>query len=626
MGYIPTMGSLFSGIGGFEIAAQWHGCKVLWQSEIEPWAVQLLQKRFPDAVQLGDIKNIDGSKISPVDFITFGSPCKDMSVAGKRAGLDGERSGLFYQAVRIIKEMRKATNGEYPKYIIWENVGGSLSSNKGNDFRTVLEEITEAKIPMPKSGRWANAGMVRGGECDVSWRVLDAQYWGVPQRRKRIYLVGDYRGQRSAEILFKPEGVSRYPAPCSKSWEETAADIRTSIKEAVRTILNDQGGSQINVEQTDRAPTHGHLPVVVYGICSQNSNSMKSDNPYSGIYEAETIRTLDLNGGNPCCNQGGMAVCVPIYALQGNMIGRRDKNGPKGDGITENTSYTLTATDIHAVAMPIMLESHPNDSRMNIDDSGRVQTLTQRMGTGGGNVPFVMIPVYSIDCRNFVIGDKSATLQAKDNGGYSLNYQNPVLMPIYATDRAAYNQGKNARFDISIKADDVIQTVVAKGPNAVAIPIFSFYPQMKAESQCFIENIANTVVNGTNPGFQNGVAIPLIIFQGQASQSAGLSESSKRSPAIQVRKQADICCPMFFMQGELTYIVRRLTPSECAKLQGFPADWHEGIVNEKGKILPDTAAYKGYGNAVATVCAEYPVANVIKEIIKEHENNVQSIS
>ena len=574
MGYIPTMGSLFSGIGGFEIAAQWHGCKVLWQSEIEPWAVQLLQKRFPDAVQLGDIKNIDGSKISPVDFITFGSPCQDMSVAGKRAGLNGERSGLFYQAVRIIKEMRRATNGEYPKYIIWENVSGSLSSSKGNDFRAVLEEITEAKVPMPKSGRWANAGMVRGGECDVSWRVLDAQYWGVPQRRKRVYLVGDYRSQRSAEILFKPEGVSRYPAPCSESWEETAADIRTSIKEAVRTILNDQGGSQINVEQTDRAPTlraqtHGHLPVVVYGICSQNSNSMKSDNPYSGIYEAETTRTLDLNGGNPCCNQGGMAVCVPIYILAGNMIGRRDKNGPKGDGVTENTSYTLTITDIHAVAMPIMLENHPNDSRINIDDSEKVQTLTQRMGTGGNNVPMVM-------------------------------------MPIYAIDRAAYNQGKNVQFDISMKDDGIMQTVVAKGPNAAAVS--------------------------------------KILFQGQASQSAELSCSDTVSPTIQSAKQADVCMPIytlnerqfaltvgentastltatdykgtqvFFIQDEPNYIVRRLTPSECAKLQGFPADWHEGIINEKGKTMPDTAAYKGYGNAVATVCAEYPVANVIKTL------------
>ena len=229
MSYIPTMGSLFSGIVGFEISPQRYGSKVLWQSEIEPWAVQLLQKRFPDAIQLGDIQNISGFEIPQVDFITFGSPCQDMSVAGKRAGLGGERSGLFRQAVKIIKEMREATNGEYPKYIIWENVPGALSSNKGADFRTVLEEITETEIPMPQSGRWANSGMVRGGQCDVSWRILDAQYWGVPQRRKRIYLVGDYRKQCSAEILFKPESLFRDITESCKTGERTPEYVKESI-------------------------------------------------------------------------------------------------------------------------------------------------------------------------------------------------------------------------------------------------------------------------------------------------------------------------------------------------------------------------------------------------------------
>lgn len=204
-----TMGSLFSGFGGFEIAAQKHDVDIIWQSEIESWAVELLKARFPTAKQLGDICNINGANIDPVDVITFGSPCQNMSMAGNRKGLAGEQSSLFYEAIRVIREMRKVTNGEYPKYIIWENVNGALTSNKGTDFRTVLEEITEAEIPMPRSGKWANAGMVRGGKCDVAWRVLDAQYWGVPQRRKRIYLVGDYRNGRAAEILFKPESMSR---------------------------------------------------------------------------------------------------------------------------------------------------------------------------------------------------------------------------------------------------------------------------------------------------------------------------------------------------------------------------------------------------------------------------------
>lgn len=341
-----TMGSLFSGFGGFEVAAQWCDVKVLWQSEIETWAVDLLKHRFPESKQLGDVLNINGAEIEPVDIITFGSPCQDMSVAGKRAGLDGERSGLFREAMRIIREMREATNGKYPKYIIWENVPGAFSSNKGLDFKAVLEEITESEIPMPKSGRWAAAGMVRGGKCSISWRVLDAQYWGLPQRRKRIYLVGDYRAERSAEILFKPESLSRYPKSCGKARQGITSDTQTGI-------------------------------------------------------------------------------------------------------------------------------------------------------------------------------------------GSGLNALNPVI----------------------------------------------------------------------------------IAFQGQSSSNAELSISDKISPTLLCTKIVDIIYPN---PENMEYTVRRLTPSECVKLQGFPENWHDEIKNDKGKPLSDTAAYKGYGNAVATVCAEYPIVN-IAEILKEVE-------
>ena len=170
--YTPKMGSLFSGFGGFEIPSQWHGARVEWQSEIAPWAVRLLGFRFPEAKQLGDIREINGAEIEPVDYITFGSPCQDMSVAGKRVGIKGLRSVLIYEAIRIIREMRKATNGKYPHFVIWENVPGSLTSHHGRDFQSVLEEIAEAEIPMPRFGKWANAGMVRGGQPTfhgVSW-------------------------------------------------------------------------------------------------------------------------------------------------------------------------------------------------------------------------------------------------------------------------------------------------------------------------------------------------------------------------------------------------------------------------------------------------------------------------
>lgn len=176
---------------------------------------------------LGDITKIHGDKIEPVDCITFGSPCQDLSIAGRRAGLAGERSGLFVEAVRIIKEMRKATNGMHPTFAIWENVPGAFSSNSGEDFRAVLEELARiaqpnTSIPRPsgRGGRWSKAGAIAGNGWSLAWRQLDAQYWGVPQRRKRIALVVDFAGGRAGEILFERESVPGHPDPCIQTWQE----------------------------------------------------------------------------------------------------------------------------------------------------------------------------------------------------------------------------------------------------------------------------------------------------------------------------------------------------------------------------------------------------------------------
>lgn len=184
---------------------------------------------------LGDITKIHGDKIEPVDCITFGSPCQDLSIAGRRAGLAGGRSGLFVEAVRIIKEMRKATNGMYPTFAIWENVPGAFSSNGGEDFRAVLEELArveqpDASIPRPsgRGGRWSKAGAIAGNGWSLAWRQLDAQYWGVPQRRKRIALVADFGGQRAAEILFERTGVSGHLNESIKAWETTPGHSQAS--------------------------------------------------------------------------------------------------------------------------------------------------------------------------------------------------------------------------------------------------------------------------------------------------------------------------------------------------------------------------------------------------------------
>lgn len=223
-----TLGSLFDGIGGFPFAATIAGIKPIWAAEIEPACVAVTKHRFPDMEHLGSVTDINGADITPVDIISFGSPCQDLSVAGNRAGLDGERSGLFKEAIRIIYEMRSATNGKYPTYIVWENVPGAFSSNKGRDFRTVLEEITKTDIPMPASGKWATAGVVRSERICVAWRQLDAQYWGVPQRRKRIYLVGSFGSNSAEEILFERDSVRGYLTQSGTARKGIAADTEGS--------------------------------------------------------------------------------------------------------------------------------------------------------------------------------------------------------------------------------------------------------------------------------------------------------------------------------------------------------------------------------------------------------------
>lgn len=208
------LGSLFDGIGGWIISAKRNGITPVWASEVERFPIEVTKYHHSEVMHLGDITKLDGAKIEPVDIITSGSPCQDLSVAGNQKGLKGERSGLFFESVRIVREMRAATGGRFPSFYVWENVPGAFSSNKGRDFLAVIEALTEAAVPMPASGKWANAGMVRSGRCDIAWRVLDAQHWGVPQRRKRIFLVADFRavGERRPEIFFEPEGVPGHPA------------------------------------------------------------------------------------------------------------------------------------------------------------------------------------------------------------------------------------------------------------------------------------------------------------------------------------------------------------------------------------------------------------------------------
>jgi len=232
-----TIGGFFSGTGGFELAGALAGLEPRWVAEIEPYCCKVLAARFPGIPNLGDVTLIDGSKIEPVDVITGGSPCQDMSVAGKQAGIHkGTRSSLFFHETRIIREMLEATNGEYPKYIVWENVPGALGSNKGCDFHAVLEEFIQCKDTgyyLPRLEKWPKAGCIMADDCSLAWKVMDAQFWGVPQRRKRIYLVVDLRTERAPEILFECEGSRWHPEEGRKAWEAASRYIEGCTHEPV---------------------------------------------------------------------------------------------------------------------------------------------------------------------------------------------------------------------------------------------------------------------------------------------------------------------------------------------------------------------------------------------------------
>lgn len=275
---------------------------------------------------LGDITKINGADVAPVNVVIGGSPCQDLSVAGKRAGLAGERSGLFMEQLRVIKEMRQsdANNGRTgtairPRFMVWENVPGAFSSNKGADFGAVLQETVRVvckeapTVPMP-SGGWPTAGCLVDveGHWSVAWRIFDAQFWGVPQRRRRIALVADFGGPTAPEILFERESVSGNSAQSG------------SAREGATTFAEKRSGTADSGEMI--SPN-----AVAYSFDSLASNSMKSKNPHSGCREVDKATTLDTSRPDPAKNQGGIAIVhAPAYCIQGNCIDRADTAGCNG--------------------------------------------------------------------------------------------------------------------------------------------------------------------------------------------------------------------------------------------------------------------------------------------------------
>ncbi len=516
------LGSLFDGSGGFPLVAALCGITTVWASEVEPYPIAVTKSRFPKIKHLGDISKINGAEIEPVDVITFGSPCQDLSVAGKRAGLkhtengDDEttRSGLFMEAVRIIKEMREATNGVYPRFALWENVPGAFSSNKGEDFRIVLEELIKVVEPsavmptVPKAG-WAYADSYVGDGWSIAYRVFDAQYWGVPQRRRRIYLVADFRGECAGKILFEREGLRGYPAESGTPWQGTTADAEGSLG------ADDRAGA------------------VCYGISSYDSNAMKSSNPHSGIYEASTSRTLDNNGGNPSCNQGGIAV---VAVDQG--------GGKSSANVSENLSPTLTCTHGGEPAVAYALKPVPNlllDAQggqpVNVRTDGKSPTLRAEMH---GNIPAVIepAPVYCL----------------QGNG-------------IVRADTAGCN-GKGVREDVCYTLNTIDRPAVAYAEETVSL---------------LGDRVSGTLM---------------------ARDYKGIGRWDTLGSAV--------CIPT-----DARYIVRRLTPTECARLQGFPDTW--GHIDPKEDLTDEEYEFWLDVRKTHTEIQADAVIDAAKRVIEEEE-------
>ncbi len=726
-----TLGSLFDGSGGFPLGGLLTGqITPVWSSEIEPFAIRVTTKRLPQVKHYGDVSAISGADLPPVDIITFGSPCQDMSIAGKRDGLDGSRSSLFYEAIRIVKEMRCKTNGEKPRFIVWENVPGAFSSNKGQDFKAVLEAVIGVKepaasVPAPEKKGWPDADYYVGDGWSVAYRVLDAQWWGVPQRRKRIYLVADFADQSAPKVLFESEGVSRYSAESFRAWQRAAACAERSIGETGcgngRIVLNDQGGAQMDVSHevtgTLRAEDHGHPPCVMeaagfctehsanarsigyeeersptlragvvpaaialenhpadsrvkisedgkvqtltsrcgtgggnvplvmgvensvespvkdvenspavtlkirsgcdgggkgaiwqeeksatlgcnndqtlfvpkaYGVCSKASHSMMSDNPHSGFYEASTSRTLDRSGGDPTCNQGGLCICEPVVCV--------DQGGGKSNcTVDEQVAPPLSCT--HGGAPAVAFTQNQRD-----------------------------------EVRD--LGDKSAALAAEPG----MKQQTFVAQPEDVT--AFHVNQRNELIDLHGKSgalmatrSDQMQTFVLQG-NMIG---------RKDENGPQGDGVNEDVCFTLDATDRHAVCVPESVYA--MTTGSYMQVEKEVAPTLMARDYKDPTTIAPVPQ-DVSYTVRRLTPIECARLQGFPDWWcsdlgaenptdeelafwadvfetHRRIVTQAKKPktekqirkwladpYSDAAEYKLWGNGVALPCVYFVLAGI----------------
>ena len=412
-----TLGSLFNGIGGWIIAGEKYGVKTLWESEVEKYCEALMRVRYPDVIQLGDVTKIDGAKIPPVDIICSGSPCQSLSVAGKREGLKGE-SGLFFYTTDIIRRMREATGGKYPRFLVWENVPGALNSSGGNDFRAVLEAIAETEIPMPPNNKWAYAGLVQCDRCEIAWRCMDAQYWGVPQRRNRVWLVADFAesDRRAKEILFVEPSGGRD----STQGEGKGQTVARSTADSVGDAGESADGNAVCLRDRAGKPGGGKGPL----LSVEKSLTLQANTNDQVLFERHHSEIRMKDGKTAPTLQSAM-----------------------GDGGNN---------------VPMLFESHPNDSRV----SGPVDTaptVAARYGTGGNNTPLIMgADIYN--CQQ--TGEKACSVTTATGIPQG---SGPKVMTAMKEDISVYDTTHNGQAQVSNGVSPTLNARMGTGGNQVPL-------------------------------------------------------------------------------------------------------------------------------------------------------------
>lgn len=630
--------SLFDGSGGFPLAASLCGIEPVYAAEVEPYPIAVTKNRFPKMKHLGDVSKVKGGEIEPVDIITFGSPCQDMSIAGKRAGLkhadmgDDEttRSGLFLEAIRIIKEMREATNGVYPRYAIWENVPGAFSSNRGEDFRTVLEEFIRVKekdavMPdVPKAG-WPYADCYSGNGWSLAYRVFDAQYWGVPQRRRRIYLVADFRGQRAGEILLKPEGLRRNSAQSGTHGQETARCAKNSVGTAIGGVDRYNQSFLPGLAQTLRASGGGDcIPTVLAPGANAGDNRLAIVQPISD----GGCSTLFENHGRDCRYKGPLKVAQTVTAT----YGTGGNNTPFVVSVIE-TSETVHCYDIGEARLRTPSEYIEKSPTLRAEAHGNAPYVINKKtlvydtrGNGAGET----VPTITGDHNNRITDYTALCCEAVVYDGANitspLNKTNPQ-----AGDPCHTISTDSRNYIVHCLQGNGIDRADTAGCNGKGV----------CEDKCYTLNTID----------RHAVCFPQQAYNKFIQED--IAATLKASGGTYGGGSENLVAEQSF--SPIRYIVRRLTPTECARLQGFPDWWGEipkkdnltddeyvfwlnvrntyAKINNKttkeyskeqmlswyNKLHSDSSEYKMWGNGIALPNALY-VMQGIAEVVGVHHS------